>query len=203
MDAHLRQLQRDASSGDLQAQARLLRERARIGDLDLERLEFAAYLKHPAARQALGSPPDQIQTGLVRVEEEGPTNAQGELWVSWIRRMGRVPALLVLKFSGGVHATRSPVLSALRAWCRCPCEAHALAIEDCYRPRGAERGAIPEQLPGWRADVLAALRGDRFPELSGVWLELTSHEARGILRLLRAWALDDQDSLELLLDARP
>ncbi len=53
-DQRLRDLERDATHGDLQARARLLRERLRVGDLAEERLRLAAYLGDEAARSACG-----------------------------------------------------------------------------------------------------------------------------------------------------
>jgi hypothetical protein len=49
-DQRLRDLERDAAHGGLQAGARLLLERVRVGDLTEERLRLAAYLGHEAAR---------------------------------------------------------------------------------------------------------------------------------------------------------
>lgn len=51
-DQRLRDLKRDAARGDLQAQALLLLERVRVGDLAEERLRLAAYLGDEAARLA-------------------------------------------------------------------------------------------------------------------------------------------------------
>jgi hypothetical protein len=54
VDHRLRDLARAASQGDLQAEARLLLERVRRGELDEDRLRVAALLGDPAARGALG-----------------------------------------------------------------------------------------------------------------------------------------------------
>lgn len=51
-DQRLRHFERDAAHGDLQAQARLLLERVRIGDLTEERLRLAAHLGDEAANLA-------------------------------------------------------------------------------------------------------------------------------------------------------
>ncbi|MCW8139327.1 MAG: hypothetical protein KIT58_10540 [Planctomycetota bacterium] len=63
-DQRLRALERDALHGDVEAQARLLLERVRVGDLTEERLRLAAYLGDERARLALGEsapePPDDI-----------------------------------------------------------------------------------------------------------------------------------------------
>jgi hypothetical protein len=52
-DQRLRALERDAAHGDLQAQARLLLERVRVGDLTEERLRLAAYLGDEPARECV------------------------------------------------------------------------------------------------------------------------------------------------------
>ena len=53
-DARLRALERASAAGDLEARARLLRERVRLGTLAGPRLELAAQLGDPSARAALG-----------------------------------------------------------------------------------------------------------------------------------------------------
>lgn len=51
-DRRLRELERASAEGDLDAGARLLLERVRIGDLAPGRLRLAAYLGLPAATLA-------------------------------------------------------------------------------------------------------------------------------------------------------
>ena len=48
-DEQQRELERQAASGDVEAEARLLLERVRSGDLAEDRLRLAAYLGHPGA----------------------------------------------------------------------------------------------------------------------------------------------------------
>lgn len=55
-DARLRELERLVAQADPGARAALLRERARMGLLDVERLEFAAYCSSVDAMDALGGP---------------------------------------------------------------------------------------------------------------------------------------------------
>lgn len=58
MDARLRDVERAfLTSGAPEAEARYLRELVRQGELPLERLELAAFLGHPPARQALADTP--------------------------------------------------------------------------------------------------------------------------------------------------
>src|SRR5690242_18087499 len=63
-DQRRRRAERDAAGGEPAARARLLVERLRLGELQREALELAAYLGHSPARSALGS---------------GAPRAQGEL----------------------------------------------------------------------------------------------------------------------------
>ena len=49
-DERLRQLEREAATGDGQARAKLLLERVRLGELSEERLRLAAYTRLPASR---------------------------------------------------------------------------------------------------------------------------------------------------------
>lgn len=62
-DQRLRDLERGAAHGDLQAQARLLLERVCVGDLTEERLRLAAYCGDEAARLALDAAAPQIPGG--------------------------------------------------------------------------------------------------------------------------------------------
>lgn len=55
-DERTRNLERAAAQGDVDAEAKLLLERVRAGDLFEERLKLAAYLGHEAAVVALDSP---------------------------------------------------------------------------------------------------------------------------------------------------
>lgn len=54
-DQRLRDLERDAAHGDLQARARLLLERVRVGELTEDKLRLAAHLGDEAACAALGT----------------------------------------------------------------------------------------------------------------------------------------------------
>jgi hypothetical protein len=63
-DHRLRSLGRDAAQGDLQAQARLLLERVRVGDLLEEWLRLAAFLGDDAARVAAGNSTKRYEEAL-------------------------------------------------------------------------------------------------------------------------------------------
>ena len=53
MDERLRDLERQAARGDVQAAAKLLLERVRVGELDRQRLRLAAFLEYEPARVAV------------------------------------------------------------------------------------------------------------------------------------------------------
>ena len=55
-DRTARELERQAASGDLDAEAGVLRSRMRRGELSLEQVELAAYVLDPIAWKALGWP---------------------------------------------------------------------------------------------------------------------------------------------------
>ena len=54
MDSKVRDLERSAAGGDLEAQSDLLRSRARSGEITQEQIELLAYVQHPPAWAALG-----------------------------------------------------------------------------------------------------------------------------------------------------
>ena len=56
-DERQRELERQASSGDVQAEVKLLLERVRAGELTEDQLRLAAFLGHEPAGSALGSEP--------------------------------------------------------------------------------------------------------------------------------------------------
>ena len=77
VDARLRSLRRRSeTTGALEDEAALLRERSRAGDLDRERLELAAWLGHPAAVSVVGrQAPDDLELLLCSFEhllQHGP-----------------------------------------------------------------------------------------------------------------------------------
>jgi len=54
MDERLRELERRAATGDVEAQGALLNQRVQINDLEREQIELLAYLQYPPAWAALG-----------------------------------------------------------------------------------------------------------------------------------------------------
>lgn len=84
-DEHRRELERQAAQGDTHAQARLLMEGVRAGDLDPKMLELAAYCLHPASRLAISK---QVGDHHALVENwdkwDGFTN-----WSKGLKRWGK------------------------------------------------------------------------------------------------------------------
>lgn len=125
-DQRLRDLERDAARGDLHAQARLLLERVRVGDLAEDQLLLAAYLGDAPAQAALASAttstlPDDIDTWARSLKPFGQETSvraalgvAGEFMTAW--RMRR-------------PSDDRPVraIQAAVAWLHCPCPEHVLA----------------------------------------------------------------------------
>lgn len=105
MDATLRVIEREAAQGDPAAQARLLNERLRAGDLLQEDLELAASLGHHAARLIVT---DVDQIGEVSRGWQGMRRFLGVLaqrrpmavgeWLAWVAKncSNRLPSPLRL-----------------------------------------------------------------------------------------------------------
>lgn len=162
-DQRLRDLERDAALGDLHAQARLLLERVRVGDLTEERLRLAAYLGHEPAelarRLAAISPPEtpadtrSLASGLRHFEQSISVRA-----VVTIAR-SRLPA-----WERWSTTDRRPLLAieAAESWLDCPCELHMSAAADAHDAvRDATQPLVA--LSSWQ---LRHLNGVRSPELS-------------------------------------
>jgi hypothetical protein len=79
VDERLRALERQAASGDLEAEAALLRHRLAIGDLTEKRLRLAAYLGHPPARRIYG-------------KRLRPDRQEISKWIRGVRHFGGVEA---------------------------------------------------------------------------------------------------------------
>lgn len=117
-DDDRRRLEREAHSGDVEAMARLLVERVRIGQLTKTQLEVAAHLGHPAAVRATSasSPKDSHDVGeYLRGLEPfgGPVVVRGLVALAtWLLGSVRMPC----EFRGGITAA----VAAALAWCSDP-----------------------------------------------------------------------------------
>lgn len=161
-DARLRQLQRDAATGDLAARARLLNERVRIGDLAPDRLQLAAYLGDEAAEEALGQRPHVPPTitigrwvrGLAR-----PTDGRYPDWAAqaYARAAAAAARATLPCFAGRDPAGAVRAVDALDAWIACPCDEHG-------RASAAAASHVPQSPPGPAG--LFASRGVRFAGLA-------------------------------------
>lgn len=192
-DARLRAIERSLrGGGDVTAEARLLRERARVGRLRRRDLALAAYCGDPAARLALGGaapePPLELDAWLLGLE-------------GW-RNDALVRALAgaAAAYLDGYEELRPDdprprrCVRAALAWCECrchPCAEAALAAgDDC-------RAAILELQDPEVEDAARVLAGP--PALLGhdaalaAFLAQVTHRGRGpqvgqLHRLLRRWA---------------
>jgi hypothetical protein len=136
-DARVRDLERAAGAGDVDARARLLVERVRAGRLTQERLELAAYCGHPAAREVLG---DQE---LVRIHA-----AEFEARIEQGRERQRTLAMMtpglrraIAYFGEGEGPDFAAWLEGLAPWNDAPCFATLRAAADASRTAHAALAA--------------------------------------------------------------
>lgn len=155
-DRELRQAEREAADGGPDAEARLLIARVRAGTLDPERLATAAAAGHLDSRRALGwsdAPPILRRVDdlvAVLAPPDGDVRAAVHALAFAVRRLA--------------PAEPDPIsvdrVDAARAWCECPCAAHA---EEAYR-----LSQLPEFALGLRGFyVEAALRVSEAAYLAG------------------------------------
>ena len=174
-DSELRDLERRAAQGERPAEAKLLLERVRRGELGQDQLQLAAYLEHPAARLALEG--DELQAGA----------AKGGGWVKNLLRRRRDDASQLAEWAQGLApwgqrlvvrgllaATRlalpifaaerddlapSAALEAVASWGACPCrpcaeKAEGLAtsaLEQAQKLEGQGAGAAAAAFHAARA----------------------------------------------------
>lgn len=211
-DSRLRELERQAAAGDVQARARLLAERVRVGDLAPDRLQLAAYLGDPQARQALG--------------EQAPAQVeQLSTWSEGLEQWGRDTliraALAAARLGLGVWRARYPAddhlprgLESVERWVADPTPDHAvqvhLAVEALSAMDGLlqgggdpfqdhEDGIDPEQV---MLEVNAASRASAAGRAvkAAVWCAAWADRGAAKYSLVRwsynaaleaAWALED------------
>jgi hypothetical protein len=151
-DARRRDLERRARAGDLEAEAQLLIERRRDGEIAPHGLDLLAYAGAPAARMALGP-------------EAPPQPASLEAWVRGLEPWGRVAwvraAVAAARLLLPLQAERDPrdtrpreAVEAAEAWLAADTDA---AIEAAYAAAAALNPA------GVLLESLAALQGDPRP----------------------------------------
>ncbi len=155
-DARLRELERQAATGDLAAAGRLLLERERLGHVTRAQLELAAHAGDPGAARALEVTPasDALAwaRGFYRFGQEACVRVTAAAGTT-LRETG--PPLLT---RGG--AERQAPLQALRPWLACPCEAHAGPALRLARARPFELPSLPGVVLGldWSDGPAALLR---------------------------------------------
>lgn len=105
-DARLRELERSAAQGDLEAHGRLLNERVRAGQIDTERVEFLAHCFWPPAWKALGwephghsgAPSESFRARLFKREGQKQlyqVYTRFDRWAPGLKRWGSTVALRV------------------------------------------------------------------------------------------------------------
>lgn len=159
-DARIRELERDAAQGDLDAAGRLLLERVRAGVLRDDRLALAAHLGHAGARRALCRRADERELDLPE-------------WVERLAKFGQ-EACVRAALAAVRQACRAlpegrwrdrieRALEAQEAWVACPCPAHAeearWAAED-VRPIFHQGGSASEDAPLAVVLLAAAIRAE-------------------------------------------
>lgn len=154
-DRELRRAEREASAGGTDAEARLLIARVRAGTLDRERLEVAAAAGHLESRRALGwagAPPllQRVDDLVLALDVTRDVSAAVHALALAVRRLA--------------PAEPDPIsvdrVDAARAWCDCPCPAHA---EEAHR-----LSQLPEFALGLRGPyVEGALRVAEAAYLAG------------------------------------
>jgi hypothetical protein len=90
MDDRLRQLERAAQTGDIDAEVRWLNLRRRHGLIDSRRLQLLAFMGHRAARKLL---PDQIEFEVVPQHSDDKHSNWRE-WKKILRTIGKHPAIV-------------------------------------------------------------------------------------------------------------
>lgn len=145
-DARLRELERQAATGDEDARARLLLERERLGHFTRERLALAAHAGDPAARRALDLP---AEDGLDLLAWARGFYAFGQ------HACVRVVAAAAHRRPGPRVSGGPDLLEVLEPWLACPCDEHAAPVVRLSRPRSLQ----PDGLPG----ALLGVEWDRGP----------------------------------------
>lgn len=133
-----------ASGGDAAAASRVLWERVRRGELDLERVRLAAHVGDPVARLALGEQAPSVSPDLracVRgLEAWGPE--------AHVRCTLAAAGSVLFLLPPEVEPWARSAIEAIAAWVRCPCESHRLETERV--------GAVAPMIPGEARKALIA-----------------------------------------------
>lgn len=173
-DSHLRELERRfKESGSVEDEVAYLLERVRLGELDRDMLELAAYCGHQASCQALG---DQVP----RMPEKLKAWVEG-LQV-WNKETCVRAVIAVAQTCISIWAKRYPeenrpqrAIASAIAWAMCPCEGHERAA------RTARDAAVEARAAG----LTEAVETD--PELSS-WDEGVEARAADAAAGAAAWA---------------
>ncbi len=125
MDDRVRGFERAAGHGGVEAQARLLWERVRRGELERERLRLAAHVGDPAARMALAADAPPLPADLRACVRGLEAWGMDALVRAALAAAGRV---LHLVPEPAVGWSRGAV-EAIAAWLACPCDPHRVELQ--------------------------------------------------------------------------
>ena len=221
-DQRQRALERAAEAGDREAEAELLRERVRAGELARERVELLAALGDEAARLALDDPPDLLPPGDLRALAYGLAEFGKEQLVRGAIAAAR-PLLEVIEEHASYEERPRAALDAVEAWLARPDEARRVGA----RLAAVEADRAGEQLMdepqptlshvelsffAWAMSSAADLTAEQRPEAlgtcaAGVFAELQGlyrslGDERGVdgrvRRALSAWCRDEEPPLQPL-----
>lgn len=210
-DQRQRALERAAEAGDREAEAELLRERLRAGELRPERVQLLAALGEAPARMALDAPPALLPRGDLLALASGLTDFGKEVLVR-AALAAAAPLLEVVEEHAPYEQRPRAALRAVEAWLARPDEARRvgarLAAAEAERAgeqlmdepqptlsdvelsffAWAMRGAA-ELAAEQRPEALATLAAGLFAELQGLYRCLG--DERGVdpraRRALAAW----------------
>lgn len=189
-DARLRELERRAETGDVDAHRRLLLERERAGQVTREQLALAAHAGLEPARRALDAPPPSRDLlawarGFYAFGQEACV------------RVVAAAAAALLALDHRVEEGQA-TLDALRPWLECPCPAHAEAPVALARERwgsfvhAAGLLLACEWVQGERPGPAVVLRRDltwEAAEAARAELERTRAGAADLVAQGAAWGL--------------
>jgi len=221
-DQRQRALERAAEAGDREAEAELLRERLRSGELARARVELLASLGDDAARMALDAPPPLLPPGDLRALATGLEDYGKEHLVR-AAIAAASPLLEVIEEHAPYEQRPRAALAAVEAWLEHQDEARRVGA----RLAATEADSAGEQLMdepqptlshvelsffAWamssaadlaaeqRAEALGACAAGLFAELQGLYRSLG--DERGVdgrvRRALRAWCRGEEPPLDPL-----
>ena len=127
-DQRARNLSRELElDGSIQAAARILVERLRVGAVRPERAWLAGYLGHGPAALAVGVVPHAVGNDLRFLEEwlQGFASVGREAWVRAALAVTRAARDELRRIGRAQTRSLRSAIGAACAWAECPCDEHA------------------------------------------------------------------------------